>query len=132
MCSATLGATPVNRCTVAASAIFSCGVRGTPGWANTLNRVPELPKAQDGVSIRCADSACFTRARSTMLDHVSPVGAELVLEVEHLGQQLEGLVRPGAADGELRHLRLPAGVRVGPGHRRPRGVQVVGLDVADD
>jgi hypothetical protein len=52
MCSATVGATPVNLCTVAASAIFSCGLRGTPAWAKTLNRVPELPKAQDGVSIR--------------------------------------------------------------------------------
>ncbi len=51
MCSATLGATPVNRCTTAASAIFSSGDRGTPGWLNTLNRVPELPNAHEGSSI---------------------------------------------------------------------------------
>ena len=43
MCSATLGARPVNRCTAAASAIFSSTVRGVPGEPNTLNRVPELP-----------------------------------------------------------------------------------------
>jgi hypothetical protein len=42
MCSATLGAAPVRRCTTAASAIFSSGERGTPGCAKTLNRVPEL------------------------------------------------------------------------------------------
>ncbi len=39
------------RCTCAASAIFSNGSRGTPGWENTLNRVPELPNAQLGTSI---------------------------------------------------------------------------------
>jgi hypothetical protein len=43
MCSAMLGATPVSSCTFAASAIFSCGVRGTPACAYTLNLVPELP-----------------------------------------------------------------------------------------
>src|SRR5438876_11508439 len=60
MCSATLGATPVNRWTWAASATFSYGVRGTPFWVNTLNLVPELPKAHDGSSIRCARSAATT------------------------------------------------------------------------
>ncbi len=43
MCSATDGASPVNRCTAAASAIFSCTERGVPGEPNTLKRVPELP-----------------------------------------------------------------------------------------
>ena len=52
MWSATVGATPVKRWTCAASAIFSYGSRGTPCWANTLNRVPELPNAHDGSSIR--------------------------------------------------------------------------------
>src|SRR3954447_23419092 len=66
MCNATLGATPVYRCTWAASAIFSSGVRGTPGWAKTLNRVPELPNAQDGVSMRWAARARLTAARSVM------------------------------------------------------------------
>src|SRR4051812_44557587 len=51
MCSDTRGATPVYRCTCAASEIFSNGSRGTPGWENTLNRVPELPNAQLGISI---------------------------------------------------------------------------------
>ena len=35
-------------------------VRGTPFWAKTLNRVPELPKAQEGSSIRWARSAATT------------------------------------------------------------------------
>jgi len=51
MWSATDGATPVYRWTSAASAIFSKGVRGTPRWAKTLKRVPELPKAQEGSSM---------------------------------------------------------------------------------
>src|SRR6476660_2639481 len=51
MCSATTGANPVNRCTVAASAIFSRMSRGVPGVPNTLNRVPEFPKAQDSNSM---------------------------------------------------------------------------------
>src|SRR3954451_4857069 len=51
MCSDTRGATPVYRCTCAASEIFSNGSRGTPGWENTLNRVPELPNAQLGTSM---------------------------------------------------------------------------------
>src|SRR3954447_7208578 len=50
MCNDTRGATPVYRCTCAASAIFSNGSRGTPGCENTLNRVPELPNAQLGTS----------------------------------------------------------------------------------
>jgi hypothetical protein len=51
MCNATLGARPVNRWTVAASAIFSWTVRGVPGVLNTLNRVPEFPNAHEGSSI---------------------------------------------------------------------------------
>src|SRR3954462_10950188 len=51
MCSDTRGVTPVYRCTCAASEIFSNGSRGTPGWENTLNRVPELPNAQLGTSM---------------------------------------------------------------------------------
>src|SRR5258705_9402534 len=60
MCRATVGATPVNRLTWAASATFSYGSRGTPFWAKTLNRVPELPNAQEGNSIRCDRSAATT------------------------------------------------------------------------
>src|SRR3954469_20184064 len=67
MCSATDGATPVYLCTWAASAIFSYGSRGTPGWAKTLKRVPELPKAQDGSSMRCRPRTVLTAARSTMV-----------------------------------------------------------------
>ena len=59
-----LGAIPVKRCTCAASSAFSHGVRGTPGWPNTLNRVPEFPKAQDGSSISCSFSAALTAVRS--------------------------------------------------------------------
>src|SRR3954470_5416107 len=60
MCRATVGATPVKRWTSAASATFSYGSRGTPCWAKTLNRVPELPNAQDGSSIRWDRSAATT------------------------------------------------------------------------
>ena len=87
MCTATLGATPVNACTCAASSIFSCGVRGTPGWANTLNRVPVLPNAHDGSSIRCARRALFTAVRSGMSTSQS-------VEVEDLGDPAESLVGP--------------------------------------
>src|SRR3954469_10597991 len=66
MCRDTVGAAPVKRCTCAASAIFSYGSRGTPGWANTLNLVPELAKAQDGTSIRSAFRAAATAVLSTM------------------------------------------------------------------
>jgi hypothetical protein len=51
MCTAMLGATPVYACTWAASSAFSNGFLGTPGCANTLNRVPLFPNAQDGSSI---------------------------------------------------------------------------------
>ena len=42
---ATDGATPVKRCTWAASSIFSYGFRAAPGFVKTLNRVP-------GVAVR--------------------------------------------------------------------------------
>ncbi len=48
---ATAGASPVSRCTVAASASFSSMVRGVPGVPNTLKRVPEFPNAQEGSSM---------------------------------------------------------------------------------
>jgi hypothetical protein len=64
MCRATVGATPVNACTWAASASFSWGVRGTPACVNTLNRVPEFPYAHDGVSTAWVLSAAFTAASS--------------------------------------------------------------------
>src|SRR5450755_2140060 len=76
MCTATVGATPVYLWTCAASSIFSCGVRGTPGWANTLNRVPVFPNAQDGSSIRCALRAVFTAVRSGISGHLQ--AADLV------------------------------------------------------
>src|SRR5438105_15941646 len=66
MCTAMLGATPVYWCTCAASCAFSHGVRGTPGWPNTLNRVPVFPKAQEGSSISCCLSAALTAVRSRM------------------------------------------------------------------
>src|SRR5690349_55302 len=64
MCRATVGATPVKAWTWAASSSFSCGVRGTPGWAKTLKRVPELPYAHDGVSTAWVLRAAFTAERS--------------------------------------------------------------------
>ena len=49
MCSATAGASPVKRCTCAASASFSNGSRGTPGWREHLEPgagVAERPGGQ--------------------------------------------------------------------------------------
>ena len=67
MCRATLGAIPVWRWTWAASVTFSKALRGTPGWPNTLKRVPELPKAQDGSSMRWVARAAFTPCRSVVM-----------------------------------------------------------------
>src|SRR5215472_18322075 len=131
MCTATLGAIPVNLWTCAASSIFSCTVRGTPGWANTLNRVPVFPNAHDGVSIRCARNAAFTAVRSGITTHLqaSRTGwacpwtraagwrsTECALvEVEDLGYPAEPLVGALVTDvGEERsHLGLPALVHAG-------------------
>src|SRR3954454_23673215 len=64
VCSDTRGVTPVYRCTCAASEIFSNGSRGTPGWENTLKRVPELPNAQVGTStVNSAKAARTPSAR---------------------------------------------------------------------
>src|SRR3954451_5313967 len=82
MCSDTRGAIPVNRCTAAASSIFSCGVRGTPSCANTLNRVPEFPYAHDGVSMRWARNAARTAALSIM---DTPEGILEVVVVDVVG-----------------------------------------------
>ena len=73
-----LGATPVYLCTWAASSAFSYGVRGTPGWPNTLNRVPLFPNAQDGSSIWCFLSAFLTAVRSR-------IPAHLLIQVKNLG-----------------------------------------------
>src|SRR6266496_3961505 len=67
MCSATLGATPVCAWTCAASSSFSYALRGTPGWAKTLKRVPEFPNAHDGNSIRCCRNASLTMAGSVIV-----------------------------------------------------------------
>src|SRR5919197_3143082 len=72
MCRATLGATPVKRCTVAASSTFSKGLRGTPGWPNTLKRVPLLPNAHDGSSI------CWVRRSSLTSSRLRPMTASLL------------------------------------------------------
>src|SRR5262245_28331910 len=124
MCSATLGADPVNRCTWAASAIFSYGLRGTPFWAKTLNLVPEFPNAHDGSSMLRSRSPSATRRSVVMcasiVDPVRPCsssasGRERSWQVEHLVEGSHLLVGgdPGwiAGDREVRrHHRLPAGV----------------------
>src|SRR6188768_3611180 len=118
MCSATVGASPVWRCTCAASAIFSYGSRGTPGCANTLKRVPELPNAHDGSSIACTASWSEIEAKSLVMALSLLLlirCCELELEVEDLGELHGGLVwSSGDRDEEVRHLRLPGrGARVG-------------------
>src|SRR6478736_9213191 len=149
MCTATLGATPVNRCTCAASSIFSCGVRGVPGLANTLKRVPVFTNAQDGSSIRCASRAFFTALRSGISRHLSSAalirlgtrrgtgqGARPArsVQVEDLVDPPEALVRAGPVEIlKVRgHLRLPALVDGGARHRLLRRVEVAGLQVADE
>src|ERR1700753_3139311 len=67
---AMIGATPVNWWTWAASSAFSNGLRGTPAWAKTLNRVPLLPNAQDGSSIWWRLRASLTAVRSRMRGHL--------------------------------------------------------------
>src|SRR5450830_1152639 len=63
---ATVGDRPVYLFTWAASAIFSCGVRGVPGVPNTLKRVPELPNAHEGSSMACWARADVIPERSVM------------------------------------------------------------------
>src|SRR5215831_3063980 len=115
MCTATLGAIPVYLCTCAASSIFSWGVRGTPGWANTLNLVPVLPNAQDGVSIRCARRAVFTAVRSGICSHLLAAEPGGSVEVEDLGDPAEPLVGALVTNvgEEWSHLGLPACVHSG-------------------
>src|SRR5688572_27537219 len=130
MCSATLGATPVNRCTAAASSIFSCAVRGTPSCGKTLNRVPELPNAHDGVSMCWRRRAASTRLR------VSGVitGLQLLVQIEYLVEHLHAKVGPavGQPDEEIRHLGLPPGVDLGGVHRGLCGREVLGMQVPDE
>src|SRR5690625_4910275 len=93
MCRATIGAPPVWACTWAASAIFSFGSRGTPGWENTLNRVPELPKAQEGTSMVCLARASRTCAPAVeVMSAATPnIGRRIPRidsETIHLGSRL--------------------------------------------
>src|SRR5689334_19408655 len=113
MCRATLRATPVKRFTVAASSIFSSGVRGTPFWAKTLKRVPEFPYAHEGVSIHCARKACFTAVKSDT--SITSFLSNGLFEMEDLFEQDERLVgtSPAEPGEELGHLGLPAGVDLG-------------------
>src|SRR3954453_7570553 len=110
MCSATVGATPVKRCTCAASSIFSSGVRGTPCWANTLKRVPELPYAHEGVSMCWVRSAAFTAFVSVTRN---PRFVRASRQVEDFGERDHALIGSTVEVlEEGRHLRLPAGVHL--------------------
>src|SRR5579872_1134374 len=60
-CSATVGQTPVSRCTWPASLNFSSVVVAAAGWMNFPNRVPVLAKPQDGSSMRKDSIASNTR-----------------------------------------------------------------------
>src|SRR6476661_8774697 len=92
MCSATDGARPVSWCTCAASASFSSIVRGVPGVAKTLKRVPELPNAQEGSSIAwssswAAMSSKLVMGRSVPLSHSAALepSSEDATECDPLG-----------------------------------------------
>src|SRR5437660_9094644 len=60
---ATVGQMPVRRWTTPASASFSQIVCAAPGCAKTLNRVPESPYPQDGVSTRSPDMRSITESK---------------------------------------------------------------------
>src|SRR5690242_2440178 len=128
MCTAMRGATPVKRCTCAASSAFSHGVRGTPGWPNTLNRVPEFPKAQEGSSISCPFSAALTAVRSRIW-----CSSPLSVHVKYLADPLESLVGRKAVEfGEVgRHVPLPPGVDLGRGHAVERGLVILRFQVSN-
>ena len=141
MCRATLGATPVNRCTWAASAIFSCGVRGTPGWANTLNRVPELPNAHDGSldplrpsgrpSRRSGQACQVLISRRQVRRRQLPA---VPVQVEYLVEPPETLVR-AAPPRSTKNSAISACQRALTSVRRHRclgGRVVLGLQVADE
>src|ERR1700760_1637757 len=105
MCTAITGATPVYLCTWAASSAFSNGFLGTPGWPNTLNRVPLLPNAQDGSSIWCFLRASLTAVRSRIRGH-------LLRQVKDLFEPHEGFVGRPVGDEELGHLGLPSAIHI--------------------
>src|SRR6187402_3498097 len=118
MCSATVGASLVNRCTCAASLTRSNAFRGAPGCGKTRNLVPESPYAQDGTSIawrsrsvaRVVDSA-LTLVASFLSVIATAIGSaasdcELGLEVEDLAEGLERLIGAPAQLGEERSHRL--------------------------
>src|SRR6478735_7765028 len=149
MCSATAGASAVYFCTCAASAIFSYGSRGVPGVVKTLNRVPELPKAQLGSSMACLTSwswmcwgsvltvfllSCGVRmSRGARCSALGVERGELVFEVEDLGES-RGARVGAAVEGNEKggHVGLPrGGARIGLEGALGRLV-VVGLVVADE
>src|SRR6266511_5787537 len=133
MCSATLGATPVCAWTRAASSSFSYGVLGTPGCANTLKRVPELPNAHDGSSICCRLSASLAAARSVIVHLLPVVPGPFSWQVEDLHQGPHALVGALALQlvEQVSHLGLPALVHRRAVHRRARRGEVLALEVAD-
>src|SRR5215217_3221092 len=100
MCRATVGAIPVKRCTWAASETFSKALRGTPGWPNTLKRVPELPNAQDGSSMRWVARAALVAFTSVVI-----AGSPL----ERSAQEAHGHAAVDRDQQPGRHLQRPAG-----------------------
>src|SRR5215208_1544365 len=99
MCRATVGAIPVKRCTWAASETFSKALRGTPGCPNTLKRVPELPNAQDGSSMRWVARAAFTASVSVVMSFLLRCSAQEA----HGHAAVDRDQQPGC------HLQRPAG-----------------------
>jgi hypothetical protein len=83
-----------------ASAIFSHGSLGTPGCENTLNRVPELPKAHDGSSIRCALNVAVTHRRASGESSVIPALHKFSTVSDHIGEAESEQVRHRS---EVRH-----------------------------
>src|SRR2546427_5138838 len=141
---ATVGLTPVSRWTMPASASFSQIVRAAPGWAKTLNRVPEFPYPQDGVSTRRAPARSRTRStwgRGSLPSPEEEEGGERVrgrgslllsVKVEDLWEQL---VESGLGQDCLlhdpSHVSLPALAPLVDGEGLPEDVEVLHLQVGE-
>ena len=131
MCSATDGASPVNRCTLAASAIFSSTVRGVPGRAEHLEPgagVAEGPRrdldrlALEPAAMSLEGGHLIVRRRLGRCAVVCsvlprPAGPRGGRSPRGRGSPRRGV--PVEVLEELGHLRLPAGVDLGARPSRP-------------
>ena len=95
-------------------------VRGTPFWAKTLKRVPELPNAHDGSSIRWARSAattawlvadhvCLRRPSGGCPSRSARYASAVIDRLARLDRARRRSWRPATAAGSGRRGRRPDG-----------------------